>query len=621
MAIGLTTVLSTTSLLGFSLIPLLAIGLSVFRYRQADPETHPTNARQLLRTYDFIVVGSGSAGAVIASRLSEVSNWTVLLLEAGSDENEVTDVPILAGYSQLTDFDWKYQTSPPTTSAYCLAMNGDRCNWPRGKVLGGSSVLNAMVYVRGNRRDYDNWAALGNVGWSYADVLPYFLKSEDNRNPYLSRTPYHATGGYLTVQESPWRSPMSIAFLQAGQELGYENRDINGANQTGFMLTQSTIRRGSRCSTAKAFLRPVRNRPNLHIAMYSHVLRVLFNADKRATGVEMVRDGRLETIRVRREVVVSAGTINTPQLLMLSGIGPKEHLAEFDIPVISDLRVGDNLQDHAGLGGLTFLVNGPFSVKRDRYQTVPVMMDYILNERGPMTSSGIEALAFVNSKYADPSGDFPDIQFHFAPSSVSSDGDEQIKKILGLRDKVYNVMYKPLQNSETWSILPLLLRPKSSGWVRLKSKNPFVYPDINPNYFTHKEDMDVLVEGIRIAMQISNTTAFQRFHSRPHTIPMPGCQRYPFDTYDYWECCIRHFTFTIYHPTGTCKMGPKTDPTAVVDPRLRVYGVKGLRVADASIMPTIISGNPNAPVIMIGEKASDIIKEDWLYRKRRYVGR
>ncbi|CAK9810597.1 Glucose dehydrogenase [FAD, quinone] [Anthophora quadrimaculata] len=581
MAIGLTTLLGTTSILGFSLIPLLAIGLTVFRYNQADPESHPANARQLLRMYDFIVVGGGSAGAVIASRLSEVSNWTVLLLEAGSNENEISDVPLLVGYTQQTEFDWKYQTSPPTLSAYCLAMIGDRCNWPRGKVLGGSSVLNAMVYVRGNRRDYDNWARLGNEGWSYEEVLPYFLKSEDNRNPYLARTPYHSTGGYLTVQESPWRTPLSIAFLQGGQELGYENRDINGEKQTGFMLTQSTIRRGSRCSTAKAFLRPVKNRENLHIAMNSQALKVLFNDNKRATGVIILRDGRQQLIRVRREIVLSAGSINSPQLLMLSGIGPKEHLAEFNIPVISDLRVGDNLQDHVGLGGLTFIVNEPISLKKDRFQTIPVMMEYVLNERGPMTTPGIEGLAFVNSKYADSSGDYPDIQFHFAPSSINSDGGDQIKKILSLRDRVYNTMYKPLNHAETWSILPLLLRPRSSGWVRLKSKNPMVYPDINPNYFTHKEDIDVLVEGIRIAMQLSNTTAFQRFGSRPHTIRMPGCHRYPFDTYDYWECAIRHFTFTIYHPTGTCKMGPKSDPTAVVDPRLRVYGVKGLRVADA----------------------------------------
>ncbi|KAL2716003.1 hypothetical protein V1478_013679 [Vespula squamosa] len=612
MTIGLVSLITTTSAVGVGLIPLVAIGLSLYRYDEMDPESPPKNIRELNRIYDFIIVGGGSAGAVIASRLSEVSNWSILLIEAGDNENEISDIPIFAGYSQLSELDWKYQTMPSMTSAYCLAMVGDRCNWPRGKVLGGSSVLNAMVYVRGNRLDYDKWARMGNTGWSYEEVLPYFLKSEDNRNPYLQKSPYHKTGGYLTVQEPPWRSPLSIAFLQAGQELGYENRDINGESQTGFMIMQGTIRRGSRCSSAKAFLWPVKNRPNLHIAMKAQVLKVLFNADKRATGIEFLRDGLKQTVRVRREIILSAGAINSPQLLMLSGIGPKEHLEELGIPVLSDLRVGDNLQDHVGLGGLSFTVDEPITLKRDRLQTLPILLNYAINNKGPLTTPGIEALAFINSKYADPSGVYPDIQFHFLPSSINSDG-ESVSKFIGLRDSVYNTVFKPLKNADSWTILPLLLKPKSSGWVRLKSRNPLIHPDIIPNYFSHKEDVDVLIDGIQIAMAVSNTSAFRRFNSRPYSIKLPGCQRFPFATNEYWECAIRQFTFTMYHPVGTCKMGPRNDPTAVVDPKLRVYGVKGLRVVDASIMPTIVNGNTNAPVIMIGEKASDIIKKDWRY--------
>ena len=262
-----------------------------------------------------------------------------MLLEAGPDESEASDVPVLANMLQLGALDWQYKTEPQPGRA-CLGQKGGRCNWPRGKVLGGSSVLNYMLYVRGNRGDYDAWSQAGNTGWSYEEVLPYFRKSEDNRNPYLARDRrHHGTGGYLTVQEPPWRTPLAVAFVEAGVEMGYDNRDCNGARQTGFMLPQATIRRGSRCSTAKAFLRQARNRRNLHIALGSHVMKVIIDPTTRqAVGVKLWREGQgVTSVFSRREIILSAGALNTPQLLMLSGIGPANHLASLGIPVIANL--------------------------------------------------------------------------------------------------------------------------------------------------------------------------------------------------------------------------------------------------------------------------------------------
>ncbi|XP_014247172.1 glucose dehydrogenase [FAD, quinone] [Cimex lectularius] len=598
---------------GIWLIPMLIAGLAYYRYDSVDPESRLMNTRQLLPEYDFVIIGGGTAGAVVASRLSEVPHWKILLLEAGPQENEISDVPSLAAYLQLSNIDWQYKTE--RTGRSCLAMKNGRCNWPRGKVLGGSSVLNYMLYVRGNKHDYNNWEAAGNTGWGYKNVLHYFKKSEDNRNNYLIG-PYHSRGGFLTVQEAPWRTPLVLAFLQAGEELGYPNRDINGAQQTGFMIAQGTIRRGSRCSTTKAFLRPVRQRRNLHIAMNAHVTKILINGKKRAYGVQFVRDGIRQAALVRKEVIVSAGAINSPQILMLSGVGPGQHLHNLGIPVIKDLPVGENLQDHVGMAGLTFITEKPVAIVQDRLKAVPVTLEYVVREKGPMTTlGGVEGLGFVNTKFANHSEDYPDIQFHMAPASINSDSGVRVRKILGLTDYVYDKMFRPINNKDSWTIIPLLLRPKSRGWVKLRSSNPFHYPIVNPNYFHHPQDIQTLTEGVKLALRVANGKAFKQFRSRLHRIPVPGCQWYPFGSDKYWECAIRHFTMTIYHPVGTCKMGPAHDPEAVVDPRLRVHGLGNLRVIDASIMPTIVSGNTNAPTIMIGEKGADMIKQDWLEHK------
>lgn len=593
-------------------IPLLIAAISYYRYDRVDPEARPIDQEHIEAEYDFIVIGAGSAGAVVANRLSEVAQWKVLLIEAGADENEISDTPSLAAYLQLSKLDWAYKTKPSNSS--CLGMNNNRCNWPRGKVLGGSSVLNYMIYVRGNRHDYDLWHELGNNGWDYESVLHYFKKSEDNRNPYLAPSRYHGKGGLMTVQESPWHSPLVAAFVDAGTELGYENRDINGEFQKGFMIAQGTIRRGSRCSTSKAFLRPIRLRKNFHLAMNAHVTKLLINPEtKRTYGVEFVKNGKWYKIQARKEVVLSAGAINTPQLLMLSGIGPAYHLHEKHIPVIQDLPVGNNMQDHVGMAGITFLVDKPVSIIPTRLNAGSSVMHYVINERGPMTSlGGLEGVAFVNTPFANHSMDWPDIQFHMAPASLNSDNGDQVKKVLGIKDSVYNEVYSPIANKDAWTIIPLLLRPRSKGTIRLHSKNPFHHPIIDTNYFNDPLDIATLREGAKIARRVAEANVFKQFGTRIYTKPLPNCKRYKFWSDEYIECHARTLSMTIYHPVGTAKMGPKWDPEAVVDPRLRVYGIGGLRVIDASIMPTISSGNTNAPVIMIGEKGADLIKEDWL---------
>ncbi|XP_046656156.1 glucose dehydrogenase [FAD, quinone]-like [Daphnia pulicaria] len=604
------TAAATTATLWF--VPLIVAAVSFYQYDKTDPEGRPKDTKVIYKYYDFIVIGAGSAGAVVANRLSEQPDWNVLLLEAGGDETETSDVPALAAYLQLSELDWQYKTEPQPTA--CLAFNDKRCSWPRGKVLGGSSVLNYMLYVRGNRRDYDSWEQMGNYGWGYDHVLPYFTKSEDNRNPYLAESPYHGVGGYLTVQEAPYKTPLATAFVEGGVELGYEHRDGNGAYQTGFMISQGTIRRGSRCSTSKAFLRPVRKRKNLHIAMHSHVMQIMIDPETyQAYAVKFQRKGKIYIIQATKEIVVSAGSVNTPQLLMLSGVGPAEHLRELGIPVIADLRVGDNLQDHIAAGGMVFTLEQPVSLVQSRFENLPSILRYAMFDSGPLTTlGGVEGLAWVNTKYANHSDDWPDIEFHFVSGTPAADGGAQIRRVHGVTDFVWDNYFAPIAYRDTWSVVPMLLRPKSVGYIRLASADPFDKPLIYPNYFVDDQDVRVLVEGVKIGLALGETASFKKLGTKFWAQPFPGCEHLPLWTDDYWACFVRHYSSTIYHPTGTAKMGPIGDPTAVVDPELRVYGVHNLRVVDASIMPNVPSGNTNAPSIMVGEKGADLIKSFWL---------
>ncbi|KAL4711925.1 hypothetical protein ACJJTC_006094 [Scirpophaga incertulas] len=613
------TALTIGGLSKLTFIPVMLAVMAYFNYDLLDPENRPFNQRHLHETYDFVIVGGGSAGSVLANRLSEVEGWKVLLLEAGGHETDISDVPLLSLYLHKSKLDWKYRTQPQDTA--CQAMIDKRCAWTKGKVLGGSSVLNTMLYIRGNRRDFDRWESLGNPGWGFEDVLPYFKKSEDQRNPYLAKdTRYHATGGYLTVQDSPYNTPLGAAFLQAGQEMGYEILDVNGAQQTGYGWYQFTIRRGTRCSTAKAFLRPVRLRQNLHIALFSHVTKVLIDKEnKRAYGVEFIRDGTKQVVYASKEVILSAGAIASPQLLLLSGVGPEEHLEEVGIEVIHNSPgVGKNLQDHIAVGGLVFQVDYPISLVMNRIVNINSALRYAVTEDGPLTSSiGLEVVAFINTKYANASDDWPDIEFMMTSCSTPSDGGTQVKKAHSLTEEFYNEVFTEINNKDVFGIFPMMLRPKSRGFVKLKSNNPLDYPIMVHNYLTHPDDVGVLREGVKAAVAVGETQAMKRFGARFHSKPLPNCKHLPLYTDDYWDCLIRQYTMTIYHVSGTTKMGPATDPTAVLDSQLRVYGIEGLRVIDASMMPTITNGNINAPVIMVAEKGADMIKDTWLMTEAR----
>lgn len=417
----------------------------------------------------------------------------------------------------------------------------------------------------------------------------------------------------MTVQDAPYLTPIGPAFIQAGEEMGYDIVDINGEQQTGFAFFQFTQRRATRCSVAKAFLRPARLRKNLHVALFSHVTKVLIDeTSKRALGVEFIRNGKKHSVYAKREVILSAGAINSPHLLMLSGIGPREHLEQVGIKVIHDSPgVGRNLQDHIAVGGIVFRIDHPVSFVMNRLVNINSAIRYAVTEDGPLTSNvGLETVAFISTKYANQTDDWPDIEFMLTSASTTS--DDQARVAHGITDEFYDYMFKDIRNTDVFGVFPMMLRPKSRGFIKLQSKNPLRYPLIYHNYLTHPDDIAVLREGVKAAVAFVETQAMKRFGARFHDRQVPNCKHLEMYTDDYWDCAIMQYTMTIYHMSGTCKMGTANDPYSVVDNQLRVHGIKGLRVIDASIMPTITSGNINAPTIMIGEKGVDMIKQLWL---------
>ncbi len=516
--------------------------------------------------YDYIVVGAGSAGCVLANRLTADPNSKVLLLEAGGpDTKPEIKIPFAVPKLLQSEVDWAFMTEPQTH------LNQRRIFWPRGKVLGGSSSINAMVYIRGHRKVYDQWEAAGNTVWGYDDLLPIFKKSQSQER---GENDFHGVNGSLNIADPRDANPLSCAFLDAANEIGLPlNNDFNGSHQEGIGFFQLTMRDGERSSTASAFLRPALTRPNLVVETYSHATRILFDGNK-ASGIEYINDGNKKISYAEQEIILCGGAINSPQLLLLSGVGHPKQLHALGIPVQNDLPgVGKILQDHLDVP-VAYECLEPISLNAS-YAAAEI--EYRHFRKGPWSSNGGEAGGFLRTT---PEQSIPNLQFHFAPGWSVGFG-----------------VTRP--EGHGFTFWPALLLPTSRGQISLRSIDPMEAPLIQPNYLSDEQEINVLETGINIARELAATAAFAPFIG-DEILPGQGVQSQS-EIRDY----IRNNATTVFHPVGTCKMG--TDDQAVVDLQLRVYGIQGLRVADASIMPTIPNGNTNAGAIMIGEKAADLI--------------
>ncbi|XP_065155594.1 glucose dehydrogenase [FAD, quinone]-like [Atheta coriaria] len=556
--------------------------------------------RRDLGTYDFIVIGSGAAGSAIANRLSEEENFQVLLLEAGNFESDFIDIPAMAFYAMGTDYNWAYTSIPQNNS--CLGMVERRCQFQRGRGIGGTTLINGLVYSRGSASDYDRWGALGNPDWSYEKVLPFFKKAEHNTIPDLDEG-YHGTGGNVNVEHSTYTNAHLEAFLTAHEEIGYPILDYNGREHLGASRAQFNTKNGRRDTAGAAYIKPAMNRPNLHISTDSYVTRINISPySKSAYGVEFTKDNLPCSATIRNEIILSAGAIASPQILMLSGVGPAEHLGELGIPLISDLRVGDNLQDHIVIFGTTIETNT--SIKID---SIEGYVDEYLKGTGPYTLPGNNAaLAFYKTNFSKY--DSADLELLMVSANRT---DDYFQKGFAFTTETADAIMHNLHNPSTFTIYIYTMHPDSVGTVRLKSTSAFDYPLIDPRFLDNEYDLDTLYYGIELAQKLLDTEAYKKLDARFKPIELPNCREHELFSKAYWYCFIKQTSDEVYHPVGTCKMGPRVEDGAVVDSKFQVYGVTNLRVADASVIPFSMVGHTSAPSTMIGERCADFIKRKY----------
>ncbi|GFO33455.1 hypothetical protein PoB_005996000 [Plakobranchus ocellatus] len=546
-------------------------------------------------------VGGGTAGCVLAGRLSELHNATVLLLEAGQDDRDhpTVPIPLKTLESAHSSIDWDYRTVPQKHAL--KAFKDRKAWWHRGKILGGSSNINDMIYTRGLRQDYDSWAASGARGWSYANVLPYFLKSENNENADFVKSGYHKMGGPLRVGRSKTHS-LTNYLVRAGKEMGYKVININGAESVGIVEIQSTIYKGKRQSASKAFLYPALSRTNLDVKIEARVTKILIE-NKRAVGVTLLHNGTEVNVRSKREVILSAGTIGSAQLLMLSGVGPKKHLDNLKIAVHADLPVGSNLQDSLFFD-YPVGIKQSMTITQERIQSPWENIKYTLVGKGMLASpNGVEMATFTSSSLNTDKA-WPDIQLLFRGIL----GDVAYGRMWDLSNQTLTDISHRERFKEGMSCFSNILRPQSRGSLLLASTNALESPVIDPKYLEKTEDLEVLLAGVKLCKKLVGMPSMRKLDATYAELPSTLCPGLTFDSDDYWRCMIRARAQPSARPVGTCKMGDVADTSAVTDPDLRVKGIEGLRVVDASVIPSLPSGTTHIPTIMIAEKAADLIK-------------